>query len=96
MHARLLTMNVGPGQRDRMLALADESLAFNRSIPGFVGANYFVFDEAKGDYGSVTLWRSAAEAEAAGERLRPWLQDKVGPLLTAAPDVRHAEVYEPS
>ena len=96
MHARLLTMNVGPGQRNRMLALADESLSFNKSIPGFVSAHYFVFDEAKGDYGSLTVWRDAADAEAAGEKLRPWLQEKVGTLLTAAPDVRHAEVYEPS
>ena len=96
MHARVLTMNVGPGQRDRMLALADESLRLNKSLPGFVSANYFVFDDAKGDYGSVTLWNSAADANAAGETLRPWLQEKIGTLLSAAPVVRHAEVYEPS
>ena len=95
MYARLLTMNVGPGQRERMLALADESLGVTRSLPGFVAARYLIFDEAKGDYGSLTLWSTAADAEAAGEALRPWLQDKIGAFLTAPPDVRTAEVYEP-
>ena len=96
MHARLVIMNVGPGQRDRMIALADDSFAFNKTLPGFVSATYLVFDEAKGDYGSLTLWRSAAEAQTAGERLRFWLQDKIGSQLTAPPAIREAEVYAPS
>jgi hypothetical protein len=96
MHARLFTMNIGPGQRDLMTAIANEHLKFCKSMPGFVSANYFIFDESSGDYGALTIWRSAAEGEAMADKFGPRLREAVGDKLTAPPDIRHAEVMEPS
>ena len=47
-------------------------------------------------FGSLTVWRSAAEAEAAAEKLGPWLQEKAGSMMTAPATIRQAEVYQPS
>jgi hypothetical protein len=94
MHARLFTMNIGPGQRDLWTALAKEHFTFCKSLPGFVSANYCIFDESKGDYGLLTVWRSAADGEAMADKFGPRLRDKVGDKLKAPPDVRHAEVLE--
>ena len=96
MEARLVTLTVGPGQRDAMVALADASYNLTKSLPGFVSSTYFIFDETRGIYGSMTVWQSKAEAEAAGEKLRPWLQEKAGAIMTAPLEVRHAEVYQPT
>ena len=48
MHARLFTMSIGPGQRDLWTALAKEHFTFCKSLPGFVSANYCMFDEFQG------------------------------------------------
>ncbi len=96
MHARLVTMSLGPGMRDQATALADASLALNRTLPGFVGATYLIFDAVAGEYGSLTVWRSEEEANAAAEKLRPWLKENAGAMLTAPAAVRVAEVYEPA
>ena len=94
MHARLVTMTLGPGMRDKATALADASLKLNRSLPGFVSVTYLIFDEAAGEYGSLSVWTSAEEANAAAEKLRPWLEQNAGAMLKAPPAVRVAEVYE--
>lgn len=96
MEARLVTLTVGPAQRDAMTALADASYNLAKSLPGFVSATYFIFDETKGSYGSMTVWQSRAEAEAAGEKLGQWLQEKAGAKMTAPPEIRRAEVYQPT
>jgi hypothetical protein len=63
-------------------------------LPGFVSATYCIFDDSKGDYGVLTVWRSAADGGAMASKFGPLLQEKVGSKLTASPDVRHAEVLE--
>jgi quinol monooxygenase YgiN len=96
MQARIVTMTVGPGKRDAMTALADATYKVTKSLPGFVSATYFIFDEAKGVYGSITIWQSAADSEAAGQKLGPLLQEKAGAMMTAPPEIRQAEVYQPA
>lgn len=95
MYARLVTFNIGPGQRDMATGMADEAFAMVKPMKGFVSATYFIIDEGAGEYGSVTTWQSRADAAAAGEILLPWMMQKVGDKLTAPPVSRHAEVYEP-
>jgi hypothetical protein len=79
-----------------MTALADANYKVAKSLPGFVSATYFIFDEAKGIYGSITVWQSAGDAEAAGQKLEPILQEKAGAMMTAPPEIRQAEVYQPA
>jgi len=95
MHARLVTMTLGPGMRDKATGLADASLALNRTLPGFVSATYLIFDEAAGEYGSLSVWKSVEAANAAAEKLRPWLEENAGAMLRSPAAVRLAEVYEP-
>ncbi|MEQ8696557.1 MAG: hypothetical protein RLO48_12345 [Bauldia litoralis] len=95
MYARLLTFSIGPGRRDVATGMADEAFAMVKAMNGFVSATYLVIDEEAGEYGSITTWQSLADADAAGEVLRPWMMEKVGDKLTAPPVIRNAEVYEP-
>ena len=93
--AWLLIMNMGPGMREAATALADAAYKMVSAMPGFVSATYMIFDEEKGDYGSLTVWQSAADAGAAAETLNPWLQEQAGDKLTAPPRIFGGEVYEP-
>jgi hypothetical protein len=95
MHARLLTMNVGPGMRSFATGLADEGFKMAKAQPGFVNATYLVIDEAAGEYGSLTVWNTNADAMAAAEKLRPWLEQKLAGKAKSPPVVRVAEVYTP-
>lgn len=96
MYARFLLMNLGPGMRDAATSMADEGYKMSKGLPGFLSATYLVFDEAKGDYGSLTVWKSEADANAAAEKLQPWLQQKAGGMFKSPPVIRVAEVYEPA
>jgi hypothetical protein len=96
MLARVLSMTIGPGMRDVATRMADEGYKLSRTLPGFVSATYLIFDEAAGDYGSITVWKSAAEANAAAETLGAWLRQSYGDKLKTPPVVRVAEVYEPA
>jgi hypothetical protein len=95
MHARLLTMNIGPGARNLATGLADEGYKMAKAQPGFVSATYLVFDEKAGDYGSLTVWKTEADAHAAAEKLRPWLEQRIAGKVKAPPAMRLAEVYMP-
>ena len=95
MHARLFSMVLGPGMRDTATGLADDAYKMNKDLPGFVSATYLVLDEAKGEYGSLTVWKTEADATAAAEKVLPWFEKEAGAKLKAPPVVRLAEVYEP-
>jgi heme-degrading monooxygenase HmoA len=95
MIARFLTVNLGPGKRDVAEGMADKSYAMAKTLPGFVTATYLVFDEAVGDYASMTVWKTAADATAAGATLGAWLQQEYAGALKAPPTIRIGEVYEP-
>lgn len=96
MYARLTVFNMGPGKREIATALADDAVKRSRDMEGFVSATYMIFDEEAGDYGSLTLWQTKANADAAASSLMTWMKDEIGDKLTAPPLVRLAEVYEPS
>ena len=94
MYARLILFNMGPGKRDIATALADAAYRYSRDLEGFVRATYMIFDEDVGDYGSLTVWKTRADADAAGVSLMAWMKDEIGDKLSAPPLVRLAEVYE--
>ena len=94
MYARLILFNMGPGKRHVATALADAAYRYSRDLEGFVRATYMIFDEEAGDYGSLTIWKTRANAEAAAGSLLSWMKEEVGDKLSAPPLVRLAEVYE--
>lgn len=96
MHARFLTINLGPGGRATATGMADEAFKMVKGLPGFVSATYLIFDEAAGDYGSMTIWNTEADAAAAAEKLQPWLEKNLSGKVKAPPMVRVAEVYQPN
>lgn len=69
--------------RDRALAALDTLLERARTTPGFLGC--WVVRTADLDFTMVTLYRNAAGAEAAGERLRTELRAALGPHVTGPP-----------
>ena len=95
MHARLFMMNLGPGMRDAATGVANEAYKLSKGMPGFVSATYMIFDEASGDYGSLTVWKTESDADAAAAKLTPWVQQKIGDRFKAPPVIRQAEVHEP-
>ena len=95
MYARFVNFTLGPDTRATAEAMAEEAYGISKGLDGFVSALYTVVDEATGEYGSVTVWKTEADADAAGERLRPWMIEKIGGQLKGPPAIRTAEVYEP-
>ncbi len=95
MHARLFKMTLGPGTRDIATGIADKAAPMYKTMRGFVSITLLIHDEAAGVYGSMSIWESAANADAAAEKLNPWLAENFGDKLKGPPEVSTAEVYEP-
>ena|SRR2546425_9221737 len=96
MHARLALIQLGPGKRtevDRIMPMLAERL---RGLKGFRSVMFFADDKA-GEYGSLSLWESEADAEAASQAMRPVVMRAVEGVtsLEGEARVRHFEVVEP-
>ncbi len=96
MYARLNTLQLDPASHDQMLKLADQFAPIFRRQRGFRSVT-FLADEARGEYGSFSLWDTREAAEAASEAMRQELQQAMGraglqPQGALAP--RLFEVYE--
>jgi heme-degrading monooxygenase HmoA len=95
MHGRLTLITAGPGERAKMEALADKAASRYRQLKGFKGVTFFA-DEQEGLYGSLTLWESREDAEAAAAAAGPALREELaGIALRGQPQIRTVDVYEP-
>ena len=94
MYARLVRITVGAADRPAMERLADASAPRYRTLKGFKGVT-FLADEAQGQYGSLSLWESREDAEAAGQQMGPSMQQAVAGIAKGPPVVQVFEVYEP-
>ncbi len=94
MIARLLLMDLGAGARSAGEKVADKFAAIYKTMKGFKDATFFV-DYETGECGTLTLWESKEDAEAAAAILRPKLQEAAGSMLKGPPTVRTFEVYKP-
>jgi heme-degrading monooxygenase HmoA len=92
MYTRLILVNVGPGNAGKWLA--DTFAPIYKTMKGFKGATFF-HDSETGECGSLTLWESKEDAEAATANLRPKLQEVTHGMLKGSPTVRVFELYEP-
>ena len=96
MYGRLTLIPASPSQRLEMEALADKAAVQYRQLKGFKGVTFFTDDGEEGLYGSLTLWESKEDAEAAGAVAGPALrQELAGMALRGEPQIRLVEIYEP-
>jgi hypothetical protein len=94
MYAQLVMLSLGPGTRSAAEKLADQFVPALRTLKGFKRVT-FLGDETTGEYGSLSLWESKEDAEAAGAVIGPQLEQAVSGIAKAPPTRRFFEVYEP-
>ncbi len=94
MYAQLVMLTLGPGTRSTGEKLADQFAPALRALKGFKRVTFFG-DEAVGEYGSLSLWESKEDVEAAAAVLGPKLEQAVSGIAKEPPTRRFFEVYEP-
>jgi len=94
MYAQLVMLTLGPGTRSTVKKIADQFAPALRAMQGFKTITFFG-DETTGEYGSLTLWETKEDAEAAAAVMRPKLEQAVSGIAKAPPTRRFFEVYEP-
>ncbi len=94
MYAQLVIITLGPGTRSTGEKLADQFAPALRALKGFKRVTFFG-DETVGEYGSLTLWESKEDVEAAAAVLGPKLEQAVSGIVKVPPTRRFFEVYEP-
>jgi len=95
MYGRLTLVSASPAERAGMEALADKAGSRYESLKGFKGVTFFI-DEQEGVYGSLTLWESREDAEAAAAVVGPTLREGLaGMPVRGEPQIRTVEIYEP-
>jgi hypothetical protein len=93
MHARLVIFKLGPGQRTTIQALAREFDPLSRAQPGF-NELYVIADDLTGQSGSLSVWESQADADAANAVIAPRLQRALAGRLQDPPNRWLFEVVE--
>lgn len=94
MYARYIVLNLGPANRALAENICDGAAPRYAAQPGYRSVT-FLFDDASGEYASLSVWNSREEADAAANALRPWLLEITAGQLKAPPESRFFEVYEP-
>jgi hypothetical protein len=64
------------------------------NLHGFKGVTFFG-DETAGEYGSLALWETQEDAEAAAAITGPKLEQAVSGIVKAPPTRQFFKVYEP-
>lgn len=94
MYARMVLLNLGQGKRAKANELADQFAAALSGMQGFRGVT-FLADETAGEYGSLSLWESRADAENVAHAADQEVRNALKGLLHGPPRIRLFEVYEP-
>lgn len=95
MIARHVSIFVEPGARDTATRIGDEANALYRKCKGFVDVHFLFIDEARGEYGSFSVWKNREDAEAAAATHREMLARDHPNDLVAPAKVQTFEIYEP-
>ena len=93
MYAQLVMLTLGPGTRSTGEKLADQFAPALRTLKGFKGVT-FIGDDTTGEYGSLTLWETKEDVEAAAAVLQPKMEQAVSGIVKAPPTRQFFEVYE--
>lgn len=91
-YARLVTFNIGAGQRAFAENMADQFAAMLRPQQGFLDITFLV-DETSGEYASISHWETKEDAEASFQSSAPKLQEVLAGVLKSPPASRLYEVY---
>jgi heme-degrading monooxygenase HmoA len=97
MVARFSLIQLGPGTRAQAEKLAGRHASIYRRQRGFRSV-VFLGDVDRGEYGSMTVWDTREDAEAAAEAIHQVLQKDLSELglhMQGPPSPRLFEVYEP-
>lgn len=94
MYAQLVLFPLGLGMRTEAEQMADEFNLLHKGIKGFKSAT-FLGDDSNGNYGSLSIWETPEDLQAASEILRPKLQEALSGIAKGEPTVQIFEVYEP-
>ena len=82
---------VGPGKRDFVEGLMEKQGPGLKERKGFKEATFYGDDEI-GEYGSVILWETKADAEAARAENFPMLEEAIKDIARGKPEMRIYEV----
>lgn len=95
MYARLALIQLGPGKRAQVDTIMPSLSARLSGLKGFKSVTWLADDQA-GEYGSLSMWESEADAEAASKEMRPEVMKAVETITSAEGEsrVRHFEVVE--
>ena len=93
MYAQLSMITLGPGMRSTAEKLGDQFTLALKTLKGFKGVT-FIGDDTVGEYGSLSLWESKEDAEAAAV-VSLQLEQAVSDIAKVPPTRRFFEVYEP-
>ncbi len=94
MYASLMKFKTAPGKRAEAEKVADQMFATIKGMKGFKSVVYFG-DYANNEYGSLHVWETKEELEAAYNSVLPKLQELIAPLAIEPPVRSIFEVYEP-
>jgi len=94
MYAQLVMLTIGPGMRSTGEGLADQFGSALKSLKGFISVT-FIGNVEVGEYGSLSIWESKEDAEAAAAAMGPKLEQAVSGIVKEQPTRRFFEVYEP-
>ena len=94
MYASLVMLTIGPGMRSTGEKLAEQFGSALKSLKGFKSVTFFA-DVEVGEYGSLSIWESKEDAEAAAAVLRPKSEQALSGIAKGPPTRKYFEVYEP-
>lgn len=96
MYARLALIMLGPGKGEDASRIAAQLSQTLKSQNGFKQVMFFA-DEDAGEYGSLSLWETKEDAQAASAALRPMVGELVRDVTSMEGEsrVRHFRIVEP-
>lgn len=93
MFARLIVLNLSPGERGAAEEVANKAQSLMDTMHGFKQVTFFM-DDAAGKYGGFSLWETKSDAEAASEQLNNVVGELVGDKMKGEPIRGVFEVFE--
>ena len=94
MYARLFQFNLGAGRREFAEGRADIFAPVIAALKGHISTT-FMADFESGEIGTLTVWATQEDAEAAGEELALWIKQALGDQVMEPSTLKILEIYEP-
>jgi heme-degrading monooxygenase HmoA len=86
-------VTLAPGSRPLAEGVADQGGQGFAQLPGYQDATFFL-DEARNEYGALSVWESREAAERSVEATTPQFRQALGEALQGEIETRVYEIYE--